>query len=101
MTETDQTTSGIHRPITFDGGAPREEQIKALALLSPTNGLVHQQFSNGEAVVYFRHLDVLRRQAAVPYGFSRSRGRGIKAQQIFDLPEWISAEAIRAHMDAL
>src|SRR5262245_57416475 len=101
MPETHQTTAWIDRDISLERGAAREYQVNSLPLFSPANRLIHHQLSDGEAVVYFRHLHVLRGQTRITQCLSRCCGSCIEAEEVFDLPQRVCTETIRTHLDTL
>src|SRR5262245_29176101 len=101
MPETHQASTWVDRDIALDRGAAREHQVNPLPLFGPADRLVHHELGDREAVVYFRHLHVLRGHARITQRLSRRRRSRVAPEEVFDLPQRIGTDTIRTHLDTL
>ena len=101
MPETHEPATGVYRHAAFQGRLAGAQQINALARLGESDGLVHHQLGDGEAVVHLGHLHVLRRDAAVFQGFTGGRRGGVESQQIVDLTQRVGAEPVGFQLHAV
>src|SRR5262249_10621948 len=99
MPETHQASTRIDRynPLNQDAALPY--QVNPLPLVGPANCLIHHEFGDSEAVVHFRHLHVLRSKAPISQCLSRRCRSRVEPEEVFDLPQRVSTETIRTHLD--